>query len=199
MNTGKKNRDDETLMTLIAGGDKKAFEELFDREVLGVYKVAYIYMKDKALAEDIAQEAFSRLWVHASKWRAEAKIKTWLVRVTKNLSIDYLRKKKSDLKKVGDLFHSHSIHETGDADDAHIKELEEDRVKEVMKDAVYSLPERQREALTLVYYMNLSGAEASGVMDLTVSAFESLLARGRRNLRKRLSGQRIELMEIVND
>lgn len=198
MKNDTKSHDDYVLVRLIAEGNTQAFEELFDREMMSVYKLAYVHVNDEALAEDITQETFTKLWINAAKWKPEAQIKTWLLRVARNLSIDYLRKKKNDLKK-GEAFYLDQLSAVKTRQEEKLsKDLEDGRLGKTINSAIFSLPERQREALTLVYYMECTGAEAAGIMGLTVPALESLLARARRTLRKRLTGQRTELMEIVN-
>jgi RNA polymerase sigma-70 factor (ECF subfamily) len=197
MKDSSKTQSDSLLMARIASGDTAAFQEAFDREASGVLKIAYVYLKDNGLAEDVTQEVFARLWNNAEDWSGEAQIKTWLNRVTRNLAIDYIRKRKSDIKK-GDMLLKNQVitaqnfqHPKGE------KGLEAIYAKKTVKTALFSLPERQREAVTLVYYMGCSGAEAADNMGLTVSALESLLARARRNLREELTEHKIELMEIV--
>tara|TARA_Y100001001_G_C7999349_1_gene305711 strand:- start:211 stop:720 length:510 start_codon:yes stop_codon:yes gene_type:complete len=96
--------EDKTLVSLVAKGDIKAFGYLYDREVRSVYKLAFIYVKEKASAEDATQEIFSKLWVHAKTWQADAKLRTWLLSMTRNLCIDLLRKKKNNLKKMDSLY-----------------------------------------------------------------------------------------------
>ena len=199
MRNNTKSRDDYALVQLIAQGNAHAFEEVFEREMMSVYKLAYVHVKDEAVAEDITQETFSRLWTNASKWKPEAQIKTWLLKVSRNLSIDVLRKKKNDLKKQERFFvDQHTDLQTRQKHNYQIV-MDRQQVSESINEALFSLPERQREALSLVYYTGCTGAEAAQVMGLTLSALESLLARARRNLRERLSEQRTELMESYDE
>lgn len=194
-----KSRDDIELVRLIAQGDRHAFEFLYDREVSSVQKMAYVHLHDHALAEDIVQETFIRLWKNAYKWRPEAKIKTWLLTVARNRCIDYLRKRKSDQKKSEGLLRDEILNMYSVEKDSLDKGLGQQDLGKLVYSAIFLLPERQKEAISLVYYMECSGVEAADVMGLTVSALESLLARARRNLREGLTERRTELMEMVND
>lgn len=195
MQKRSKDRDDETLVGLIATGDEAAFVELFDREMKYVYKLAYSHLQDASIAEDITQDVFTKLWLNAALWRPEAKIRTWLLRIARNACIDVLRKKKNDLKKAEDYVLEQIITHTPSAEEPYLSKEAVKETKKMMNKALFSLADRQKEAVTLVYYSGCSGAEAADIMGLTVSALESLLARARRNLRKGLSDHKVELME----
>jgi RNA polymerase sigma-70 factor, ECF subfamily len=131
-------------------------------------------------AEDVAQEAFVKVWQQAPHWRSgEAKFDTWLHRVALNLCYDRLRGP-----------HEDAMDEPPDTEDPHPGPAESlagrDR-DEAVRTALAALAPRQREALILTYYQELSNIEAAGVMDISVDALESLLARARRNLREHLA------------
>ena len=131
-------------------------------------------------ADDIAQETFVRVWKTAGAWQpGRARFDTWLHTVVLNLCRDRLRRKRevtSDRMPEG----------ADPSPDAEASLLETERSAAVAK-AIATLPERQREAIVLVHYQDLSGAEAAAVLDISVEALESLLARGRRALRQRLA------------
>jgi RNA polymerase sigma-70 factor (ECF subfamily) len=130
--------------------------------------------------EDITQEALLRLWTHASSWRADkASVSTWLHRITHNLCIDYLRKDKSNI--TGEL------HEEIESPDGPRASPEQDERLDALKNALTLLPERQRSAIVLSHYQGFSNREIAQVMDVSVDAVESILARARRGLRSQLS------------
>lgn len=199
MQNREKSRDDGILMDRIAAGNAAAFKEIFDRENAAVFKIAYIYLRDEALAEDIAQETFTRLWNAAKNWMPDAQVRTWLARVARNLSIDWLRKKNNDFKKSEAYFTEMNADRMRRNPPDTLNIIEEKHTNKVLRDAVFSLPERQREALILVYYMECHGAEAADIMGLTVAALESLLARARKNLRTILLEEKTDLMETIGD
>jgi RNA polymerase sigma factor (sigma-70 family) len=131
-------------------------------------------------AEDVAQEAFLRIWQHAPRWReGEARFDTWLHRVALNLCYDRLRKQRDEpadqLPEAAD---------PGPLPDARLDARSRDQRVQA---ALAGLPARQREALVLNYYQELSNVEAASLMGITVEALESLLARARRNLRAQLA------------
>ncbi|MAZ00241.1 MAG: hypothetical protein CMH32_06885 [Micavibrio sp.] len=76
--------------------------------------------------------------------------------------------------------------------------MEQEYVKKTIDQAFFLLPERQKEAITLVYYNGCTGQEASEIMGLTVSALESLLVRGRRNLKRHLEKQQADVTEVIH-
>ena len=139
--------------------------------------------------EDIRQETLLRLWTQADRWRPEiAALSTWLHRIAHNLCIDYLRRasrlvgepRDGEIESLANGV-SGPDQEVGDADPDHA--LGQHRLGDQLRDALATLPERQRSALILSYYQGLSNRNAAEVLDVSVDALESLLARARRKLR----------------
>lgn len=178
--------DDYELIRRIAARDEQAFEILFGRLMPSVFKLSYAMLLNRQLAEDAAQESFIRLWNHAEGWRPEASVKTWLMAITRNVCLDMIRKKRNDIKKYQDLYREHLSSPQATIEGGEQALLRKDR-EQHMKTALFLLPERQREAVTLVYYVGIQNIEAARIMGLNVRAFDSLLARARRSLRDNLS------------
>ena len=178
---------DEALMVLYGNGDRRAAEALTLRHTPRVLGYAIRLLGDRAEAEDIAQEAMLRLWKVAPDWRpGEAKVTTWLYRVTTNLCTDRLRRRgrQTGLDAAGD--------PADEAPGAVAGLIEEDRAR-ALAAALEALPERQRQAVVLRHIEGLSNPEIAEVMDIGVEAVESLTARGKRGLRDQLAGRRPEL------
>ncbi len=181
--------DDHELVRRAGAGDRLAASELIIRHTDKVMGLCYRMLGERAAAEDAVQETFLRLWKHAHKWRDEgAKIETWLYRVAKNLCLDRLRKTG---REVGE---DAAPEQADHADGAEQSMIRADRARAV-EAALMRLPERQRAAISLCHFQELSNIEAAEVMNVSVEAMESLLSRGRRTLKKVLSPQREELME----
>ncbi|MFS0771122.1 RNA polymerase sigma factor [Sphingomonas sp. 1P08PE] len=171
---------DAGLVERIGRGDAAATRLLVTAKLPRVLGLATRMLHDPAAAEDVAQEAFVRVWRSAGKWQpGRARFDTWLHTVVLNLCRDRLRRR----REVA----SDAVPETADpTPDAERMLLETERGRQVAA-AIAALPERQRDAILLVHYQDLSGAEAAGALDISVEALESLLARGRRALRMRLA------------
>lgn len=171
---------DERLLADFAKGDQSAARALTARHLPRVYAHACRLLGDKAEAEDVAQEAMLKLWKIAGDWRAgEAKVSTWLYRVTANAATDRLRKRRS----VG----LDAAPEQADTTpSAEARMIEDDR-KHAVHRAMRSLPERQRNALVLRHFEELSNPDIAEALETSVEAVESLLARGRRALAGKLA------------
>lgn len=166
---------DEDLLALYASGDQSAARALMLRQAPRVLGLATRMLRDVSEAEDVTQEAMLRLWKIAPDWRmGEAKISTWLYRVATNLCTDRLRKRRG----VG-LDEAPEI-----ADETPSVEtvlMNADR-GQALRIAIDKLPERQRLAITLRHFQELSNPEIGEILETSVEAVESLLSRARRTL-----------------
>lgn len=181
---GKKEQD-AALLKQVAAGDMSACRTLVDEHLKKMLGLAYQILRDVTEAEDVAQDAFLKLWKQAPKWRPDAQIKVWLYRVVYNLSIDRLRKR----KRLVDIEPPEEFAKAPQLDGLH-----NSQVMERLNDAIYDLPERQRTAITLVHLQEEKQKDAAAVMGVSVEALESLLARGKRNLKGKLERHKTDLM-----
>ncbi|MCJ9674163.1 MULTISPECIES: RNA polymerase sigma factor [Neorhizobium] len=174
---------DADLVEGIASGDPQAMRKMVAAKLPRILLVATRMLGDKGEAEDVAQETFLRIWKHAGGWRqGRAKFDTWAHRVVLNLCYDRLRRRRDILVAEAPEMVDH-----GPLPDAGL--LSDDRDGETVQRALQSLAPRQREAIILVYYQDMSNRDAADVMQIKVDALESLLARGRRTLRVILNGE----------
>lgn len=172
---------DAELVARVGARDTSAVRVLVARKLPRLLALATRMLGDRTEAEDVAQETFLRIWHHAPRWRdGEARFDTWLHRVVLNLCYDRLRGRREEpvdtLPDAPDPQPGPAAHAELRARDARVRE------------ALAALPPRQREALVLQYYQDMSNVEAANLMGITVDALESLLARARRNLRAQLAG-----------
>ncbi len=177
---------DEALLTAFANGDRASAQALTVRLTPVVLGYATRLLGDRAEAEDVAQEAMLRLWRIAPEWRqGEAKVTTWLYRVVTNLCTDRLRKRRgTGLDEAPEL--------ADDTPSIEARMIERERIN-ALDAALAELPERQRQAVTLRHIEGLANPEIADILDVSVEAVESLTARGKRSLAKRLAGRRDEL------
>lgn len=177
---------DAALVARVGSGDSAACRALMEVHLGRVHAYAWRMLGDAGEAEDVAQETFLRLWRQAGRWRAEARVGTWLHRVAHNLCVDRLRRRRGDTgEEPPDL----PDPAAGPAEDR-----QRAQVARAVEAALRRLPERQRAAIALVHYQELGNIEAADIMGVSVEALESLLARGRRGLREALRGRRDDLM-----
>ncbi len=171
---------DAELVARVGAQDPAAVRTLVARKLPRLLALATRMLGDRMEAEDVAQEAFVRIWKQAPRWQeGEARFDTWIHRVALNLCYDRLRgRRETPLDVLPD-----------DADPCDPPDLQfEARVRDArVRAALAALPVRQREALVLNYYQELSNIDAAALMGITVDALESLLARARRNLRAQLA------------
>jgi RNA polymerase sigma factor (sigma-70 family) len=172
---------DAQLLARVAEQDPAAVRTLVARKLPRLLALATRMLGDRMEAEDVAQEAFVRIWKQAPRWKeGEARFDTWLHRVALNLCYDRLRARREDpMADPPELIDPGASPETS---------LETRSRDQRVRRALAALPARQREALVLNYYQEHSNIEAAALMGITVDALESLLARARRNLRTLLAG-----------
>lgn len=177
---------DEALLQRIRQADRGAFTQLVGLYFNMVYRVAWRTLGGGDGAEDVAQEAFLRLWRNPHQLREGAALKAWLMRVAANLAIDRHRRRGpvagGELPDVAD--------ESDDADRA----LRRGEAAAAIDEAIAALPERQRLALVLSHFEGLGNREIADTMELTVEAVESLLARARRGLKAALADRWRDLL-----
>jgi RNA polymerase sigma-70 factor (ECF subfamily) len=170
---------DTDLMARVARGDAPAFQTLVRRHAGGAQRVAERILRNHALAEEIVQDAFLRVWTNAARWRPQAAFRTWLYRVVVNLCLN-AKRRPADLP-LG------AAGEPADPQDAGAA-LERHERDRALAAAVDALPARQRAAIVLSYQEGLSNVEAAAVLDVSVSGLEALLVRAKRTLRSALAG-----------
>lgn len=166
------------LMVRVGQGDAAAYQILADRYLRSIMNYAYRFLTNRTDAEDVVQETFLRLWTHANEWRPQTRLSAWLHRVAHNLCIDRLRRRSEP--------HSEQV-ERARASDRPSALVARKQVALLVEKAVAALPERQRAAVMLVHYQGLTNIEAAEIMQISVDALESLLARARGTLREKLS------------
>ena len=145
-----------------------------------IFVLARRMLGSDAEAEDVVQDTFLKLWTHAARWKpGTAKIETWLYRVGLNACYDRLRKKRPvPLDEALEL---------PDAAPRLDQGLDAPALAAAVAAALAQLPERQRAAILLCHHEERGNIEAAEILGLSVEAVESLLARGRRNLKARLA------------
>ena len=180
--------EDVRLMQLVSGGDTAAFEMLVERHQRLVIGTVGKMLGNNSDVEDIAQQVFIRVWKSAKRYVPRAKFTTWLLKITRNLVFNEMRRQKR---------HSHMpLQVEAGEDERPIKDehaaspdasLLEKELQEAIDAAIARLPESQRMAVILRRYEELSYEQIAEVLDQSVPAVKSLLFRARTELRASLS------------
>ena len=179
--------DDDELMRRVQQQDQQAFTKLVDHYLGTLHGFAQRMLGNPTEADDVVQEAWLRVWQKSAQWHPQAaQLSTWLHRIVYNLCIDYYRNRKGEYVDI----------ETLDLPDEHqpAEFRQQADVEMQVKTALQQLPETQRSAIILCHYQEMSNHEAAAVLEISVAALESLLARGRRTLKKILQAQASNLL-----
>jgi RNA polymerase sigma-70 factor, ECF subfamily len=174
------DEDDAQLIVRVGEGDANAYRELVRRHAERLHHFVLRLVRNDADAEDVVQDTFLRLWLHAAQYAPSATGATWLHRIAHNLALDRMRSR----KQVGELDDDFEVSQPNAAPQPAL--LDAKRAAEALYRALDTLPVRQAAALVLVHLNGLSGKEACEVMSVGETQLESLLARGRRNLKVRM-------------
>ena len=182
---------DADLLAAAVRRDAKAFGLLIARYHGLVYRVVWRMTNESPEAEDIAQEAFLKLWNNPSQVREAAALKGWLMRVAHNLVMDWFRHRPERGSTL--------VEDVSDTRPSAEDRMGQDWVSQRLNIAVARLPERQRLALTLVHFEQVPQIDAAAVLEVSVEALESLLARARRALKLLLTDDRQDLLAAVTE
>lgn len=183
-----KEASDPECMRAVAAGDEEAFSELVERYQHAVYGTCYRLLGSyHAEAEDVAQMVFIKVFKAAGRYRPRALFKTWLMTIVRNTVFTHLRKMKRHRDRQVDW------HDPGDPDrepdfvddstasaDADVAQGE---LLLCLQKAMEDLPEKQRVALVLRQYEQMTYEEIADSMKTSVSSVKSLIFRARDYLR----------------
>lgn len=184
--------EDDLLLRRIATDDEAAFRALVTRHIDRAFALALRFLGNRADAEDVVQDVFLKVWMHRGRWiEKRAKFSTWLYRVVTNRCIDVTRRPRNeDVENVPE--------PTDQKPDA-VTLIHREEVHDLLDNAMRRLPDQQRIAVVMSYHENLSNADIADIMGLTVSAVESLLKRGRQQLRALLRRSERDIRQSFDD
>lgn len=171
---------DALLMVRFSRGDRRCFDELFQKYKRQVLNFAYRFTGRRDVAEELAQEIFVKAYQAGPSYRPEARFSTWLFRIARNHCLNALRRRDLERPEHPALQGAAAPTATPEAQ-ASARDLQR-----LVEDALRELPERQRTALLLSRQQQLSYEEIAAAMQTSVSAVKSLLIRAKEQLLAKL-------------
>ena len=186
-------KSDEALMLQIQAGDLRSFDTLVRRWEKRLLSYCYRMVNDIALAEDLRQEVFLRIYRSAKTYRPTAQFSTWMYRITTNLCLDTLAKQKrrkempidAYLESKSEGFDERLIDPSDAPDTVVVKKETESRVRS----ALARLPEDLRVVVTLRHYNGMKFQEIAEIVECPVSTVKSRMVAAMERLGKMLSKQ----------
>lgn len=166
------------------------FKEIFENNKNWVFNLALQYVQNQEDAEEIAQDVFVAVYENYTKFNENAKLSTWIYRITINKSLDYIKQKNAQKRKgfFVSIFGSYE----GEAYELDLPEfnhpgiqLEDKEQLAILFDKINRLPENQKTAIILAKIEDKSIKEVAEIMEISIKAVESLLQRAKMNLTKK--------------
>ncbi len=179
---------DLELMLRVRRGDVESFEVLLHRYRFSLVNYFSRLLRDRALAEDLAQEVFLRVYQARHRYQPEARFTTWLYRIATNLALNAIRDRKGGCRPAeaedseGDPLASRIVDSRPTAE----QQLMQSDRERIIREAVEALPENQRAAVILHKYQEVDYRQIAKILRVSESAVKSLLFRAYESLRVRL-------------
>lgn len=183
--------EDSAIMLELRSGNMAAFDYLVARYRKPIISFMYRMTRNQAVAEELAQEVFLRVFRSRETYRAEARFSTWLYRIATNLGVNHARDHRRE-RTAPTTYLDEADPETGTTPDlpdatpgAEVRLLRDERLRQI-REHVLALPERQRIAVLMHKYDGMDYREIGQVLKLSESATKSLLFRAYQTLREKL-------------
>jgi len=171
---------DARIMAQIATGDPKAAGKLFDRYAPLAFNLAARILKSTVEAEEVVQELFVRIWQDAAKFDStRGEVKSWMIQMTRSMSIDRLRSTSSRSKR------EETYAQLQETDNPKGEEIEEAKL---VKAALAELPEDERSLITAAYFEGFTQSELALQFKLPLGTVKSKIRQGMLKMRRRLGG-----------
>lgn len=180
---------DSQLATLWTQGDSKAFSRLLELYKDKIYRLAYRMLRNKSDSEDVVQETFLRAYQHSHRFDTSKNFSTWIFSIGKNVTIDVLRKKKSELSM------DTNPHPFQDALPFYEKLTSQDKTPELqlieqetaeqVERMIRDLPDKYKTLIVYKYFLDMSLEDISKEVNLPVSTIKTRLFRGRNYIKRK--------------
>ena len=187
------NLPDADVVALAQQGRERAFRELVRRYERPVFSLIYRMVRDRELAEDLAQDTFIKVLNHIDRYRPEFKLSSWLFKIANNVAIDHLRRRQLDTISIdgsphamtADAVEATSFDVVVDQESA-LDELEAREMGTAIERAIASLRPEYRSCIMLRHVEGRSYEEIAATLDLPLGTVKTYIHRARHELRKAL-------------
>jgi RNA polymerase sigma-70 factor, ECF subfamily len=175
------------IIQSIISGNTEAFKILVDKYQTMVFRTAMGFVHSKEDAEDLTQEIFIKVFQSLGSFMEKSEFSTWIYRITVNMSLNYVNRKK--IERFFDLTNEklQSLFEKQDEEANPEQEMINNERDQLIRNAIDKLSEKQKTAFVLNKYENLSQREIADIMQTSEGAVEQHLQRAKVNLQKKLS------------
>jgi RNA polymerase sigma-70 factor (ECF subfamily) len=169
-------KGDSEIHEILMRNEEKAFRLLFDRYYSGLCIVAQFYTENPVEAEDLVQQFFIKLWEEKYFKNINGSFQNYLMTGIRNQCINFVKKKKTNRKRMGQLPNEKEIDQSFDF-------LLNDEEQAIFNKAISELPEQSRKSVELVYFSNQSYKDAADQLNVSVNTIKSHLKNGLRKLK----------------
>jgi RNA polymerase sigma-70 factor (ECF subfamily) len=193
------NLPDADVVALAQQGRDSAFRELIRRSERPVFSLIYRMVRDRELAEDLAQDTFIKVLNHIDRYRPEFKLSSWLFKIANNVAIDHLRRRQLDTVSIDgsphaqtqDAIEATSFDVVGQQESA-LDEMEARELGGAIERAIATLRPEYRSCIMLRHVEGRSYEEIAATLDLPLGTVKTYIHRARHELRKELEHLRDE-------
>jgi RNA polymerase sigma-70 factor (ECF subfamily) len=187
------NLPDADVVALAQQGRDSAFRELIRRYERPVFSLIYRMVRDRELAEDLAQDTFIKVLNHIDRYRPEFKLSSWLFKIANNVAIDHLRRRQLDTVSISgsphaqtqDAIEATSFDVVGQQESA-LDEMEARELGGAIERAIATLRPEYRSCIMLRHVEGRSYEEIAATLDLPLGTVKTYIHRARHELRKEL-------------
>ena len=181
---------DTSYFELLKDGDAEAFHQLVNDHQHKVVNTCYSFLRNREDAEDVAQEVFIEVYQSIGGFRRQAKLSTWIYRIAITKSLDFIRRENRK-KRLGSVrailgLADEAVQLPAPASASPEHDLERQERQQILQQALDSLADSQRVAITLSKIEGFSSREIAEIMGTTVPSVEALIHRAKVSLRKKL-------------
>ena len=192
-----RNLPDADLVSLAQDGKEAAYRELIRRYERPVFSLIFRMVRDREIAEDLAQDTFIKVLNHIDRYRPEFKLSSWLFKIANNVAIDHLRKRQLETVSIDGSPHAASAAEVeatqmdvAARQETALEEMEAKEIGKAIEGAIESLRPEYRSCIMLRHVEGRSYEEIAAMLDLPLGTVKTYIHRARHQLREALGSIR---------